>query len=379
MKIFLLFIILFQFTATYALSYSDVFSKGKASKSDVFKPLTPEEKELEKAILNNDLSKMKNLLQSGKVNVNKLYDFSTASVYNSDRFPIHWAAREGRVEAVKLLLEGGAHHTPRIPDPAAVQQNPLEAAINNGHVEVAKALVEAGLDVNVQDSTTKGNALHKSLSNLKNLALVDFFIKHGVDVKAVDRNKNTALHLLAESMVSQNKKHIFFSGSGTLAETDAYKKTLTPDNVNESFMKRPPLKPKLAEAIQNLIQAGVDPNARNNANNTALHILSQVGNRTNLDKTAIVQAVEALIQNGANVNAQDSKGYTPLDIAKTKKRNRNIIKVFVQAGARRGAGNVKLSIFNKINRSKAISKCQKAFESSTAPVKNLLRKFSPAL
>ena len=59
-------------------------------------------------------------------------------------------------------------------------------------------------------------------------------------------------------------------------------------------------------AIDTLIDAGVDPNAGNCANNTALHYAAWRG-RTS--------AIEALLAAGADPHARNSYGASPLDIA----------------------------------------------------------------
>ncbi|MEP6618873.1 MAG: ankyrin repeat domain-containing protein [bacterium] len=65
---------------------------------------------------------------------------------------LHHAAREGNVDAVVALLDGGAN----INDPSGVDHtSPLLSAMINGQFDVAKVLIEHGADPNIE--STSGN------------------------------------------------------------------------------------------------------------------------------------------------------------------------------------------------------------------------------
>jgi len=61
--------------------------------------------------------------------------------------PLHYAAREGHVDLVKLLMSYGADLNARNED----EWTPLHKASLHGHVEVIKLLLAGGADVNAAD------------------------------------------------------------------------------------------------------------------------------------------------------------------------------------------------------------------------------------
>src|SRR4029079_3463157 len=72
--------------------------------------------------------------------------------------PLLFAAREGRIEVVQVLLKAGANINDVIQSKKGVSRGPkpgtgaLLMAVENGHFELAVALVKAGADPNDQRS-----------------------------------------------------------------------------------------------------------------------------------------------------------------------------------------------------------------------------------
>jgi ankyrin repeat protein len=70
------------------------------------------------------------------------------SYANGGLTPLHFAAREGQIEAAEMLLAAGAP----IDRQEADGKTPLNLAIYNGHYELASLLVDSGADVNLADA-----------------------------------------------------------------------------------------------------------------------------------------------------------------------------------------------------------------------------------
>ncbi|HEX7081563.1 MAG TPA: ankyrin repeat domain-containing protein [Gammaproteobacteria bacterium] len=94
---------------------------------------------------------------------------------------LHYAAREGCVACIAPLLDAGADIDITDPD----RTTPLNLAIYNGHFDFAKALIEAGADVNKWDFAGRTPLyhavdLHTPPSNARNALL------HGDETDAMD-------------------------------------------------------------------------------------------------------------------------------------------------------------------------------------------------
>ena len=160
---------------------------------------------------------------------------------------------QGDVETIKALLAAGA-------DPNALHQGeaPLHLASLGAHVDAIKILLEAGADPNGRSNEA-----------------------------------DTPLHYAARAT--------------NIAK--ALKAALLAKFETDDEAKIPAVLPKTrghVEAIEALLAAGVDPNARNNKAETPLHYAAIVGH---------VEAIEALLAAGADPNVQDDEGRTPRDVA----------------------------------------------------------------
>mmetsp|Transcript_4568 Transcript_4568/g.8978 ORF Transcript_4568/g.8978 Transcript_4568/m.8978 type:complete len:225 (-) Transcript_4568:37-711(-) len=179
------------------------------------------------------------------------------------RTALHWACssknRQGQqhTECIKLLLSRGAN--PKTVDDGG--WTPLLSAASSGNDEAVALLLDADVDVNVQEQNSESSPLH--LSAVKgHIAVVRCLIMRQADVNATDKRKQTPLHRAA----STGK----------------------------------------AEVINVLISGGSKVNTSDIDGNTALHL-------------AMVEQHEdacmALLGAGASTKQKNAQGETPLALA----------------------------------------------------------------
>ena len=229
--------------------------------------------------------------QSADVNLNNTGDLGYT--------PLETAAREGQLEAVKLLIAKGAD----IDKGNTIGSNPLIGACIGAHKEVLLYLIEKGANVNHPDNQGQ-TALHylcryakqwgsnvitqtidgvtTTLPNTRfqeHTEIFNLLLKKGADVNLLTGYGYTPLHLASEC--------------------DAH-----------SF-------------IRILIEYGAIVNAQNSKGFAPLHAASDKGN---------IQSCIALIEQGANVNITDEDGFTPI-LGASSAQNLELVKYLLDKGA----------------------------------------------
>lgn len=134
----------------------------------------------------------------------------------------------------------------------------LNAALIGRRADIAKQIIDAGVNVNIVNEKTLSIPLHKAAANGVD---VGFLIEAGADVTRCNR-EGTALHMAAGA-----------------------------DN---------------AKNIKLLINAGSDINQKNHEGYTALHIAAKHGK---------IKNIKVLLKAGADVNTKDNENLTPLETA----------------------------------------------------------------
>lgn len=226
---------------------------------------------------------------------------------NSGISAVHWAARNGHLEMLKVMLEKGVDPNITEDKPAEAGNTPLHEAAIWGHADIIKLLEASGADSSIQnvnnelpahyavmkkkfggDLDTKQRAeMLKELTHLDgarndgktplmllmllgiNAAqeLLPIFLEKGVDINATDNVGNTAL-------IFHAKNH------------QCYKDT-----------------------VKELVRAGADINMADNDGNTVLHYVLKYGSQ---------EIARFLIKKGADYNRANNKGETPVQIAVEK-------------------------------------------------------------
>ncbi len=225
------------------------------------------------------------------------------------------AAREGAVDGVRALVEGGANLDITDPD----KTTPLVMAIINRHNDVAKFLIEHGADPNIPDSTgmtalyaavdlrTLGPLVNrptpKPTSTIDNAEIVESLLAHGA-------NPNAQLRLPILPRYHN-------AGDKQLAEG------ATPLMRAAKALDLPVMKL--------LLERGADPNLSTKNFMTPLMFAASGGGRGRVDEADVIAALKVCLDHGADINAFDNTGATALFAA--VQRGDGIVKFLVEHGA----------------------------------------------
>ena len=180
--------------------------------------------------------------------------------------PLIASAEAGDLRRVQQLLDRGASVRARDRD----GRTALTAASFGNHVEVARALIEAGADVNAKDDTVQSPYLIATSEVGDDPRLLELTLDHGAKVDDKDSYNGTGLIRAAE----------------------------------RGF-------PRI---VRRLLEAGIDRDHVNRLGWTALHeaIVLGEGGREH------VATVRALIEGGVDVNIPDGDGVRPLALAEQR-------------------------------------------------------------
>lgn len=203
---------------------------------------------------------------------------------------LHYAAREGHLEIVQMLLAAGAD--------VNVQDGqgwtPLHVAARNGHREMVQALIAVGADRTIRNRdghTALDVALNQEvidyLNNVPQLTEHLFEAAQHHDVAGMRDFMARGAALVARDAQGNNPLHY------VIEDYDREHQT--------------PLDEIVRELVHITGQRMVT--IANNVGQTPLHVAAQQGN---------LWAAELLVRRGANVNIQDNHGDTPLHLANTR-------------------------------------------------------------
>jgi ankyrin repeat protein len=255
--------------------------------------------------------------------------------------PLLFAARENCLDCLPVLIEAGADVNATTPDGISA----VVMALINGHFDVAGALVEAGTDPNLADYTGR-TALYaaidfntmpksnrpspKTLENtLTGLDVARSLLERGADVNAalkrlppyrakLDRGNDTMLGAGTTPFLRAAKagdvpamKLLLEHGADPLLSPT--RSGITPlmaaaglGTAEQDTTGRAKTQVEAIEAIQLLLDRGIDINARSNDGRTALHGAAMQG---------YDQVIEFLVAKGADLGLTDEDGFTALDVA----------------------------------------------------------------
>jgi len=256
--------------------------------------------------------------------------------------PVLFAARQGALEAVRVLAEAGAD----VNELAPKGSNVLLVAINNHHYELASFLVENGADPHATDKQGY-TALHAavqaetsrayfgpalpSTGKMDRLTFIKFLVDQGVELDARlapgTAREATTLDTIADRLIDYSvslggatpfflaarfadvevMRLLVAHGADPLIATEEQTTPLAVASgigYNEGIRQAPDA--QILDAIQLAMDFGNDPNLANRHGQTPLHGTVYRG---------LESAIQFLVEKGARLDAVDGVGRTPLKLA----------------------------------------------------------------
>jgi ankyrin repeat protein len=289
-----------------------------------------------------------------------------------------WAAAENHPDVVKLLLAHGADPKVRSNDrdttppklmagtPAApISRGGLTAlvfAARQGSVEAAKALADAGADINQGDADGNAPLMIAILNNHDDLA--QMLIDKGADVNESNKDGRTPLFTAVDQHDVDWSDRPFVKETDKLTSLDIIKSLVEHKaNVNAQLTAVSIIKKAAqdtadrtlgvgatpfmraarsgdVEVMKYLLDHGADPKLANKDGATALMVASGLG-YTDSNRSTEPQALEAVklcVGLGLDVNAATDKGQTAIHGAASRGAN-TIIQYLADKGGKINAAN----------------------------------------
>lgn len=206
--------------------------------------------------------------------------------------PLHWAAGQGRVEAIKALKAAGADVMVKDGD----GRTPMHCAAEKGHVSAIRALKEAGGVVTAKDAEGK-TPMHCAARN-GHIDAIRILKAEGGDLIAKDEFGKTPMHWAAEKGYVK-AIDVLKEAGGDVTSKDA---------IGWTAMHWAAAKGH-ADMIKALKKAGGDAGANDMDGRAPMHWAARNGHG---------EVIKALKEVGAEVMVKDRVGRTPMDWALEK-------------------------------------------------------------
>lgn len=235
------------------------------------------------------------LVEEGKGLAKTVADVKDAN----NRTALHFAAREGRMEVCRFLLEELNLDVDVKDDDG---ETPLIHACRQGHFLIAQYLLEKGADPSAS-SELGASSLHHA-AGIGNIELLNLLLSKGVDVE-LHSDSGTPLIWAAGHGQQEAVKILLEHHANPNGETD--------DGIT-------PLLSAVAAGslpcLELLVQAGANPNIKAGGT-TPLHIAADLGSK---------EIINLLLKAGADPNAFDEDGQKAIQAAGLR-GNREIVEI----------------------------------------------------
>jgi len=205
--------------------------------------------------------------------------------------PLHYAAFCGLHDIAKILATG----CPKDVNSQSFvdASTPLNLASRNGHMNLARMLVDRGADVSAQDKDGR-TPLHWALMEVR-VDVARMLVECGADVSAQDKDGRTPLHSASFwGHVDVARMLVERGADVSVQDTNGW----TP--------LRWASRGGHVDVARMLVESGADVSVQDKDGWTPLHWTSSGGH---------VDAARMLVESGADVSVQDKDGWTPLHSA----------------------------------------------------------------
>lgn len=236
------------------------------------------------------------------------------------RYNLYWAARENKVEIIKLLLENGENINSR--STYDREKTPLFVATEYGNKEAVKVLLENGADVKLTSTGREMQAIHMAVEKNQS-EILKLLLEYGAEKEKKSKYEKTALHYAAIYDSVECVK-ILIDADCVIDERDEENWTALHYAASYHSLK----------VAKMLLSAGADINAQTDLGATPLHIASI---------SAGVSIIKLLIKHNANLEIETKYDRnTALHYASKSNNNpynKMSVKLLLEAGANKNATN----------------------------------------